>query len=369
MAPAARPPPTACRQIRVSVSPCSVSASTRRRVQARPSRSRRVTSSSASALAAKAATSTRSAGGSSSATIRRSGGGRRAARGHSSRPLASRWARLPSGPKRVARSTPGRAARSPRVRRPRRTSRSARSGRSRVATGKGARKPWLPPGGTMAWWRAASPAAKVPSAIPTRQLGGGPPSAACTAAVTAVARAGSPPWWRAAPRAGNAHSPGRSTSTQGVSASTATSTGSKARASLAGSWASSSRPGQRVCASRRRRPGRTPSSLAAGEQATTRLAWTTATWPAGGAPAATTGQSGHQTTSMRGIVVTYCPRERGRRCLSVNTCSTTLAVPARSWLGAVGAQVPFVGDHGGQARSLAPGVRGPVRPPGGGGGR
>ena len=75
----------------------------------------------------------------------------------------------PSGPKRVARSAAGRAARSPRVRRPRRTRRSARSGRSRVATGCGARKARLPPGGTMAWWRAARPAAKVPSAIPTRQ--------------------------------------------------------------------------------------------------------------------------------------------------------------------------------------------------------
>src|SRR4029450_4336444 len=77
-------------------------------------------------------------------------------------------ARVPGGPKGVARPACGSAARSPRVRRPRRTSRSARSGRSRVATGSGARKARLPPGGTMAWWRAASPAAKVPSAVPTR---------------------------------------------------------------------------------------------------------------------------------------------------------------------------------------------------------
>ena len=86
-----------------------------------------------------------------------------------------------------------------------------------------------------------------------------------------------------------------------MSRSTATSTGSKARASRAGSWASSSSSGQRPWASRRRRPGRTPSARAAAEQATTRLAWTTAVRLSGGAPAATTGQSGHQTTTMRGI--------------------------------------------------------------------
>src|SRR5437016_8873226 len=59
------------------------------------------------------------------------------------------------------------------------------------------------------------------------------------------------------------------------------------------------RPGQRLCASRRRSPTWTPSALAATEAATTRLAKTTAAAMSAGTPAAVTGQSGHDTTNVR----------------------------------------------------------------------
>src|SRR5256885_9896603 len=59
------------------------------------------------------------------------------------------------------------------------------------------------------------------------------------------------------------------------------------------------RPGQRLCASRRRSPTWTPSALAAAEAATTRLAKTTAAAMSAGTPAAVTGQSGHDTTNVR----------------------------------------------------------------------
>ncbi len=347
-----------CRHTRASISPCSVSTSIRRRVQARPSPSRRSTSSSASDLAAKAATSTLVTGGSSSAATPSSGGGRRLARGCSSRPVASRCARMPSGPKRAAMGARGRAARSPRVRRPRRISRSVSSGRSRTSTGKGARKPSVSPEGTIQWrpaanpsaavsreagstvgprearsaakprearpagearearsrvegppravgsgwgaWRAARLAAKRPSAMPTWQRPRTPRTWSTVANTLAVSVA-SPPWYLAAPRAGKAHSPGRSTSIRGVSDSTATSTGSKARASRSGSCAISSSSGQHSCAWRRRWPGRTPSARAASEHASTRPASSTATGSVAGTPAAATGQSGHQIASTRAI--------------------------------------------------------------------
>ena len=80
----------------------------------------------------------------------------------------------------------------------------------------------------------------------------------------------------------------------------------------AGSWASSSSSGQRPWASRRRRPGRIPSARAASEQATTRLAWTTAVRLSGGAPAAATGRSGHQTTTIRDIAAHPTSASGGR---------------------------------------------------------
>jgi hypothetical protein len=61
--------------------------------------------------------------------------------------------------------------------------------------------------------------------------------------------------------------------------------------------------GQRPCASRLRSPRRTPSTRAAGEQESTRLAYSTATGPCAQIPsmtsAAITGQSGHQTAIVR----------------------------------------------------------------------
>ena len=86
---------------------------------------------------------------------------------------------------------------------------------------------------------------------------------------------------------------------RGVSASRAIATGSKARASRAGSAATTTSPGQRDCASRRRNPISTASRRAAGDAATTRFACTTANGCSGSAPAATTDQSGQHSTNVR----------------------------------------------------------------------
>src|SRR5438094_214141 len=89
-------------------------------------------------------------------------------------------------------------------------------------------------------------------------------------------------------------------STRGVTVSTAATTGSKARASRSASYSTTVTEGDLPCASRRRRPRRTPSARAAAEQATTRLAKTTATGSAAPSkPAAVTGQSGIQTVRVR----------------------------------------------------------------------
>ena len=150
----------------------------RRRVQARPSRSRRATSSSARVLAVKAATSTRSAGGSSSAATRRSGGGRRAPRvlveaagqaGGAGALGAEAGGQV--GPWQAGQVAEGAQAEA--------DQQVGEVGAVEGGHREGARKARLPPGGTMAWWRAARPAAKVPSAIPTRhptpRPTGGPP--------------------------------------------------------------------------------------------------------------------------------------------------------------------------------------------------
>ena len=98
---------------------------------------------------------------------------------------------------------------------------------------------------------------------------------------------------------GNEQTPGRVSSTRGVTASTAPATASKARASRAGSCSSSSTCGQRAWASRRRRPVRIPSARAAGVVATTRLACRTTAGTVIATPAATSGQSAHHTTIVR----------------------------------------------------------------------
>ena len=181
MAPALSAP--SWRHSRSMVSPCSVSAPTSTRVHDRPRAASAANSSSASALARKAAASTRSAGGSSSAVTDRSGGGSTASGGRSSRPVARRWARAPSAPNRAVTSATSRAASSPSVSTPRRPSTAVSSGRSSRCTDSGARKAGVAPGGderdprrrhrpggngTAPPRRAASAAAKGPSATPMR---------------------------------------------------------------------------------------------------------------------------------------------------------------------------------------------------------
>jgi len=145
---------------------------------------------------------------------------------------------------------------------------------------------------------AAKVAAKSPSAIPTpTSIGKG--SAELATSATRWQRAGSPPKYRSALRTSSAQSPGRLTSIAGTNVAIAATTGSKARASCTGSRALTTRPGHRLCASRRRRPILTPSRRAAAEQAITWLPEVTATGTSGGIPRATTGQSGHQATSTR----------------------------------------------------------------------
>ena len=119
----------------------------------------------------------------------------------------------------------------------------------------------------------------------------------------------------AGPRAATAQAPGRTTSTPATSSSTAATTGSNARASRPGSCSTTVSCGQRPCASRLRSPRRTPSARARSEQASTRLACSTATGPVAGTPstisAAITGQSGHHSSRVRaGVPVT--PDRPGR---------------------------------------------------------
>ncbi|PSK54424.1 hypothetical protein B0E53_07091 [Micromonospora sp. MH33] len=156
-----------CRQTRCSSWPCAVTASMPSRVQASPCAASRSCSCSASVRAANAAASTRSIGSSLSAVTVRSAGGCRTASGRWSRPAASRWASAPSKPNRASTSPAGSAAKSPRVRTPSRRSRSVRVGRPSASTGRPARNSGVPPGGTIRPSRAASPAAKTPSAMPT----------------------------------------------------------------------------------------------------------------------------------------------------------------------------------------------------------
>ena len=93
--------------------------------------------------------------------------------------------------------------------------------------------------------------------------------------------------------------PGSTTSRRGAKRPIARTTGSNALASRSGSWSSSATSGQRCWAWRRRWPIVTPSAAAAGDRATTRLACSTTAGTPPATPAATTGQSGHHTVTIR----------------------------------------------------------------------
>ena len=165
------------RQVRDSVAPRSVAAVMTSRVQARPASASRAWNRSASARAANAAVSTRSSGGSQSCSTTSSSGICRRDSPRSGRPSASRCARTPSAPNRVATLSGGSAANAPAVPMPSRISRSVsatRSGgqiagsRDRSVMGRPAQNAADPPVGTMDARCAARTATSRSSATPTQ---------------------------------------------------------------------------------------------------------------------------------------------------------------------------------------------------------
>ena len=157
-------------------------------------------------------------------------------------PRATAWQAAASAPKRSETFAAGNAANWPSVVIPRRCRVTARSGRASVATDHGARKSAVPPGGTISSERAASTAAKSPSATPilassptlSRSSRSSRLSTSSSEPMTAARRAttaSSPPKKRAGPRAGSAPTPSRTGCTHGHSSPARARTRAKRRAS------------------------------------------------------------------------------------------------------------------------------------------
>ncbi len=139
-------------------------------------------------------------------------------------PRATAWQAAASAPKRSEMLAAGSAASCARVVTPSRCKVTARSGRASVATDQGPRKSAVPPDGTISPERAASMAAKSPSATP---MVASSPTMPARRATTAS----SPPKKRAGPRAGSVPTPRRTGWTHGQSSPARSSTRANRRAS------------------------------------------------------------------------------------------------------------------------------------------
>ena len=315
----------ACRQQRVSRSPCSVSASTSTRVHARPRSASRSSNRSASSFAANAAMSTRSAGGSSSVRSTRSGGGATSTDGPGSMPRASSWIRRPStaeaGEHRVGRQRGDRAER--RQAEPDEQAREIvvvehrhrprRDELGRSARGHDHRTPGREPGDEHT---VGDPDAHV-VAVGTERGGdrrrGSAPRARRRRRSSATDRG-----------SGTRTDPGRSSTTRGVNTSIARATTSNVRASFASSASTHTASGQRASASRRRIPRVTPTARASADAHAhdvaapdplahdeRPVAQIVAPMSSACRRAAITGQSGHHTQPVRAH---GRPRHPGRAC-------------------------------------------------------